>query len=100
MFGVVFLHQHFKKPPGFYLGIAKRPARQSGGGAAVQDDLGGLGHANAAVVQHIGVRPHDLQSPAVEGVTAFAQVGQRFQRAAQLDRCCSIKKNTVEPGSR
>ena len=66
-------------------------------GAAVQDDLGSLRFADAAVVQHIAVRPHDLQPSAVKGVAAFAQMGQRFQRAAQpLLGAVPVKKCAVE----
>ena len=65
--------------------------------AAVQDDLRRLDNADAAVVENIPLGADDLEPPAVKGVAAAAQGGQRLDRAAQpLLGGIPVKERTVE----
>ena len=82
MLRVVVLDQH-GKAAGVDLGVLAEGFLGNQMRAAVQDDLRRLDNADAAVVENIPLGTDDLEPPAVKGVAAAAQGGQRFQGAAQ-----------------
>ena len=96
MLRVVVLDQH-GKAAGVDLGVLAEGFLGNQMRAAVQDDLRRLDNADAAVVENIPLGTDDLEPPAVKGVAAAAQGGQRLDRAAQpLLGGVPVKERTVE----
>ena len=96
MLRLVVLDQH-REAAGVDLGALAESLLRDQVRAAVQDDLRRLGLAHAAVVQHIALGTDQLKPPAVKGIAAAAQGGQRFHRAAQpLLGGVPVKERPVE----
>ena len=96
MLRLVVLDQH-REAAGVDLGALAECLLRNQVRAAVQDDLRRLGLAHAAVVQHIALGTDQLKPPAVKGIAAAAQGGQRFHRAAQpLLGGVPVKERPVE----
>ena len=77
MLRLVVLDQ-YREAAGVDLGALAESLLRDQVRAAVQDDLRRLGLAHAAVVQHIALGTDQLKPPAVKGIAAAAQGGQRF----------------------
>ena len=96
MLRVVVLDQH-GEAAGVDLGVLAEGFLGNQMRAAVQDDLRRLDNADAAVVENILLGTDNLEPPAVKGVAAAAQGGQRLDRAAQpLLGGVPVKERTVE----
>ena len=96
MLRVVVLDQH-GEAAGVDLGVLAEGFLGNQMRAAVQDDLRRLDNADAAVVENIPLGTDDLEPPAVKGVAAAAQGGQRLDRPAQpLLGGVPVKERTVE----
>lgn len=99
MLRVVVLDQH-GEAAGVDLGVLAEGFLGNQMRAAVQDDLRRLDNADAAVVENIPLGADDLEPPAVKGVAAATQGGQRFQGPRSR---CSVEfqsKNARLNGSR